>query len=373
MKTRLFTTMLLAATTAQFSTAQKVGIGTPTPGMQLHISDEDSSVMLLENRLPLGAGRSTALYFKTGTSVFSYTGAIKTIGESSNAARLAFYTFATGVPNGLKERMSITDAGNVGIGQPAAAGYKLDVDGRMRLRANGNTAGIWLNNTDNSEASVFEGNYNDSIWGLYTTAGGGWQFMFDHKNARMGINNANPKVPISFSATTGRKISLYPGGTGDMGMGVYSNEFRLHGEHSGNDFTFGYENYAGTFIERMRIKGTGQVCIGTTSPAAGYMLSVRGKLIAEEMRVQVNAAWPDYVFNNQYKLMPIEKVEAFVKTHSHLPNIPSAATVKKQGIAVGEMQNKLMEKVEELTLYMIKANKEIKALQEEVKALKTKN
>ncbi|MES2776316.1 MAG: hypothetical protein V4722_19225 [Bacteroidota bacterium] len=372
MKTKLFASVLLAAGTVQVSIAQNTGVGTTAPLMPLHVAASDSSVMLVENTLPLGPGRSTALFFKTGSIGLPYTGAIKTVGEGTGAARLAFYTFAASTPAGLKERMSITDAGNVGIGQPAAFGYKLDVDGRMRLRANGNTAGIWLNKTDNSDEAVFEGNYNDSIWGLYTNTGAAWRFFFDHKNARLGINNANPRVPISFSATTGKKISFYPGGTGDYGIGIYASELRMHTESAGNDITFGHENYAGTFTERMRIKGNGQVCIGSNDPASGYMLSVSGKLIAEEMRVQVKGLWPDYVFSNGYKLRPLEKVEAYIKQHSHLPNIPSAATVKQQGIAVGEMQNKLMEKVEELTLYLIKANKEIKALQEEVKALKNK-
>ena len=372
MKTRLFTSVLLAVAAAQISTAQNVGAGTTTPIMPLHVSASDSSVLLLENKLSLQAGRSTALYFKTGTNSFSYTGAIKTTAEGTASARMGFYTYASNSATGLKEQMSISDGGNVGIGQPAASGYKLDVDGRMRLRANGNTAGIWFNETDNSNTAAFAGNYNDSLWGLYTSSGGGWQFLFDHKNARLGINNGNPKVPISFSATTGEKISFFPGGTGDYGIGIYASELRVHTESTGNDITFGSQNYAGTFTERMRIKGNGQVSIGTNDQAAGYMLSVGGKLIAEEMRVQVKASWPDYVFSNSYKLRPLDKVESYIKQHSHLPNIPSAATVKQQGIAVGEMQNKLMEKVEELTLYLIKADKEIKALQDEVKALKNK-
>ncbi|MES2777045.1 MAG: hypothetical protein V4722_22905 [Bacteroidota bacterium] len=125
-------------------------------------------------------------------------------------------------------------------------------------------------------------------------------------------------------------------------------------------------------VDRVFLDNAGNFSIGTTTAAAGYIFRVGGKMIAEEIRVKPEGTWPDYVFSKHYQLQPLEKVEAFIAQHSHLPNIPSAATVQQQGVAVGEMQNKLMEKVEELTLYLIKANKEIKVLQEEVKALKNK-
>ena len=101
--------------------AQNVGIGTPTPLMKLHIVKSDSAIFLLENTQALNTNVSTALYFKTGSGSFPYTGAIKTIGQSINQARVWLFTFADGSPNGLLERLSITDDGNVGIGTVAPA------------------------------------------------------------------------------------------------------------------------------------------------------------------------------------------------------------------------------------------------------------
>jgi len=106
---------LYSLLTASLS-AQNVGIGTVAPAAKLHISNNDSAVAILENSQALKTSVSTALYFKTGTSFLSYTGAIKTIGESSSAARLGLFTYASFAGNGLKERMSITDIGSIGMG-----------------------------------------------------------------------------------------------------------------------------------------------------------------------------------------------------------------------------------------------------------------
>jgi len=327
--------------------AQNVGIGTTAPVMRLHVQDTDSAVALLENTQPLAVDRGTALYFKTGSY---YTGAIKTIGTGAALSRLGLFSYAVGSPNSLREYLSIADNGNVGVGAIDPA-YKLDINGRMCLRYNGNTAGAWLNKQDNSGAAVFVGNYSDSIFGIYGTTTG-WKFFFDHKNGNLGINISNPKVDLSFPAATGKKISFYPGGSGDVGIGVYGNEFRLHSDHAGADITFGYDSYTAGFTERMRVKGNGQVCIGTTDPAAGYILNIGGKAIAEEVRVQLRSAWPDYVFENDYSLKTLPELETYIQANNHLPNIPAASEVEKSGIALGEMQTKLVEKVEELTLYI---------------------
>lgn len=96
--------------------AQNVGLGTINPLMKLHVSTADSAVALLENTLPLGLNASNALYFKTGNSTYAYTGAVKTIGEGTNMARLGLFTYSAPAVNGLRERLSITDGGLVGIG-----------------------------------------------------------------------------------------------------------------------------------------------------------------------------------------------------------------------------------------------------------------
>ncbi len=113
MKKLLFFTLVIVF--AQNIIAQNVGIGNVAPLMNLHVTSTDSAVALLENTQTLVPNVSNGLYFKTGSGSFSYTGAIKTIGQGTTAARLGFYTYAAASANGLLERLSIIDNGNVGI------------------------------------------------------------------------------------------------------------------------------------------------------------------------------------------------------------------------------------------------------------------
>jgi len=104
---------------------------------------------------------------------------------------------------------------------------------------------------------------------------------------------------------------------------------------------------------------SGKIGIGTSNPDS--LLTVNGAIHAKDVVVDLNVPVADYVFSKNYVLMPLHKVEQYVKDNSHLPNIPSAEEVKQKGLNMGEMQNKLLQKVEELTLYVIEQQKKIEA------------
>lgn len=123
----------------------------------------------------------------------------------------------------------------------------------------------------------------------------------------------------------------------------------------------------GSYEERFRIAGNGNVGIGTSTLTDDFKLSVGGKLRAEEIEVSLSVGWADYVFADDYELKPLEEVEKYIQEHNHLPNIPSAKEVESEGLNLGEMQVKMMEKIEELTLYMIELKKENEALKELIK------
>jgi hypothetical protein len=104
---------------------------------------------------------------------------------------------------------------------------------------------------------------------------------------------------------------------------------------------------------------TGNVGIGIFNPT--QKLAVNGTIRSKEVIVE-NTGWPDYVFDNAYKLKPLDEVEKFIALNKHLPNIPSAKEVEEKGLSLGDMQKKMMEKIEELTLYIIELKKELEML-----------
>lgn len=107
----------------------------------------------------------------------------------------------------------------------------------------------------------------------------------------------------------------------------------------------------------------GNVSVGTTS-SQGHKLAVAGSVIAESVTVKLKSGWPDYVFEEDYKMKSLAEIEAFIKTNKHLPGIPSQKQVEEEGVNLGEMNRKLLEKVEELTLILIQKDK-IQTLQSE--------
>lgn len=119
---------------------------------------------------------------------------------------------------------------------------------------------------------------------------------------------------------------------------------------------------------------TGKVTVGTDQYDSdpNYIFYVRKGIKAEQIKVESPSAngWADYVFKKDYKLNSLESVEKHIEEKGHLPNIPSAKEVKENGINLGEMDAKLLEKIEELTLYVIQLNKDVKQLRDENKELK---
>ncbi|UOY06663.1 hypothetical protein L0P88_22415 [Muricauda sp. SCSIO 64092] len=112
--------------------------------------------------------------------------------------------------------------------------------------------------------------------------------------------------------------------------------------------------------------------IGTTN-TKGYKLGVKGKIAAEEVKVSLYNGWSDFVFGKDYYLPTLEEVENHIKEKGHLKDIPSAKEVAKNGVLLGEMNSKLLQKIEELTLYLIEQNKRNKEQQERIEKLEKLN
>ena len=148
---------------------------------------------------------------------------------------------------------------------------------------------------------------------------------------------------------------------------IWDNEIN---RYNNDNLYIGYRNTLNTILQA----NGGNVGIGTTDPK-GYKLAVAGKVRATEVKVEA-LPWPDYVFESKYKLSSLPDLDKFIKLNKHLPEIPSAAQVEKEGINLGEMNAKLLKKIEELTLHLIeqdkKFEKKFEEQQKEINQLKSK-
>ena len=193
-------------------------------------------------------------------------------------------------------------------------------------------------------------------------------------NVGIGTTSPGQKLEVSggikINGNSGESIGLQAwDGVGNM-------LFQLkRGGTSGNDaelvgwdgITFSTNHTAGNV--KMRMDVNGNVGIGTTSPTE--KLSVDGNIKTKKLIVTQNG-WSDYVFNDGYHLRPLTQVANFIKENKHLPDVPTAKDVEKNGVDVGATQALLLKKIEELTLYMIEQDKRIEKLEKENQKLKNK-
>lgn len=153
---------------------------------------------------------------------------------------------------------------------------------------------------------------------------------------------------------------------GNIAYGVYG--FASQGNSNWSSYFVG-NNYMGSLAIGTDFNaGTGT----EDPPPTGYKLAVNGKIICEEVEVSLSDDWPDYVFKDGYELTPLDELEEQIQQNGHLPGVPSAAHVSDNGISLGKMQSKLLEKIEELTLHMIAMNKDLTQLKSENRELKQK-
>lgn len=174
------------------------------------------------------------------------------------------------------------------------------------------------------------------------------------------VTGDNPAMIIGHNASSHLSNSVESGRIYfDEGVNTTSGRcgFEMHYDGSTNKFEI--NSGCTAFVNNLTItRSTGNVGIGTANPT--NKLDVNGIIRGNE--VIVETGWADYVFQDDYKLKPLSEVEAFIKENKHLPSVPSAAKIQEKGAHVAELMTKMMEKIEELTLYSIEQKKEIDEL-----------
>ncbi len=355
-----------------FANGQNVGIGMATPLADLHISGGTSvyTGIILSNT-------AAGLTFADGLHMgIQYQG-------DAPVNRYGYLVVKENIPfkigTNSQEMISLSATGNIGLGYTNPT-QRLEVSGNIRMRGSGALQKRILFYNDAGDADIASiGHLNDNVITIAAHSGNAQfsKFYFDVANEKMGVGAIpginDGKILVNYNSSTGNPhLTLKESILGDYSRLEFANTgaervWHIAGQtvagagatNRANDILNIWNSSRGDI---MSFRGDGRVGILTTNPAVGYALSVDGKIICEELRVQLSGAWPDYVFADNYTLMPLQGVESFIKNNRHLPGIPSALEMEKNGLSVGEMQKKMMEKIEELTLYILQQQKEIDAL-----------
>ena len=130
------------------------------------------------------------------------------------------------------------------------------------------------------------------------------------------------------------------------------------------------ENYCKTIFNKYGVRIGSEPHILNLN--GDYPLVVDGVVLAKEVQIKNDETWPDFVFEKNYNLLSLNELEEFININKHLPELPTKEEVADNGIGLGEMQAKLLQKVEELTLYMIELKKENNELRQQIENLSEK-
>ncbi len=289
-------------------TSGNVGIGTTSPGTKLHVS----GLGAVRQRIEATDNGYAELYLTSNNKTWSLS---KRPGTEQDAFGVFHYN-GTAWGSSL---LSVLPIGNVGIGTSTPTS-KLQVLSNDAIGAALNSEVLitrFSTNVANSQSL-------DLKLRKYSTTDNAW--WGNSLRLQRNIDDAVNSCYIDFGASEANLGS----GSHELGFGV------------GN-------------TEHMRISSGGNVGIGTTAPDA--KLAVKGTVHAQEVKVDLSVPGPDYVFDNDYKLLSLEEIKTYIDKNKHLPEVPSAKEMEANGVNLGEMNMLLLKKIEELTLYLIEQNK----------------
>jgi len=252
------------------------------------------------------------------------------------------------------------NSGNVGFGTQSPA---------TRLHAVGENIEFRLTGGTYNAIRMLDGGTGDPGYikvlyhGAIDSSIGAYDTYFAANGGNVGVGTANPSSKLEVNGntlvqgnlsvagqyiTTGGYLELVHSGDADSKVSIYSNYSGLEGgmqiTNRNGDLSFQHNANGGTTF-------------------LGGNTTIQGNLEASKVKVTATpGSVPDYVFQPNYKLKTLNELEAFIKANSHLPNIPNASEIETNGQDVGEMQLKLLEKIEELTLYTIEQEKRLMVL-----------
>ncbi|QKJ31062.1 hypothetical protein HQ865_15300 [Mucilaginibacter mali] len=251
------------------------------------------------------------------------------------------------------------NSGNVGIGTTSPSS-NLTVSGDIAYYASGTYPSLLSNSYSNTSwhgPRIGFSRYRGTASSPSSLASGDFAGWFDF---------------FGYDGTTAQRVGQFVMTVdGTVSTGVVPGKFTIATANASGTNTIRLTAYANDYVT-MANNG-GRVGIGTESPDA--KLAVNGTIHSKEVKVDLTG-WPDFVFKPAYKLPSLAEVKTYIDKNQHLPDVPSAQEIAKDGLNIGEMNKLLMKKIEELTLYLIeehdKNQKEIEQLKQQLKAVTNK-
>jgi hypothetical protein len=342
--------------------AQNVGIGTNTPSdAKLHVQQAGTSTLGMFTDGTTGISMMSELnrpaiglnmYYAGGDYKFKGAGFGGLFYYLPNTGSMTYYsstvTGAAGAAVVFKGIMTLQAGGNVGIGTTSPDLSRLEIvgSGTQLLSTSGaDQPGITHNINIGQQPSLGFNLYYANAF-RYMSAGYGAHIQYAPSTGILYFNTSQTKgTPGDVVFFNSNSVAL--DSNGYLGIGTTAPKTKLHVNSS------------------MVIGGS------TITPVAGYALSVDGKVICEELKVQNSAAWPDYVFEQDYSMPTLDALKEMVMKQKHLPGmLPAAIIDAENGYLVGDMQKRLLEKLEELYRYVFIMNDENNQLKTEVMKLK---
>lgn len=240
-----------------------------------------------------------------------------------------------------------------------ASGFLLDINNTKAGGQIGAKINCWYNDTGNGAkyglSNVVVANNPDEVFGIWNVVQTG-----SANGTKYGIAST-----VATSSLGAIKCALYGNVVSGniFGIGTKPNAHRAAFLVGTTEIISSLDNEKAFIINRRDI---GVANVGTDV----FRIYGDGKVFATEINVKLATQFPDYVFASDYKLMPLTEVQQFIAAHKHLPNMPTAETVATEGMNLGEMNKVVVEKLEELTLYILQQQAEIDALKKELEAIK---
>jgi uncharacterized protein YaiE (UPF0345 family) len=384
-----------------YQTASNFILGTitgSTKNIQLSPKGIPALTALATGEIGIGTTAPQALLEVKGASNPSFTPTLKLVETSASAFSRIHFTNPTGSSEWhIKGR-------NTTLNTDDRLNFEHTLSGNiLTLAGDGSTGGVVGINTEGysgvPKATLDirgESFTNFPNLLLYDKLGGYSRLQFQNSSGPShwliaGLNgtvNSNERLNF-YNSTSGDALSIT--GDGKIGIGTTTPEEKLtvvtgtnsngithsdgtiklttyvggatNGAYFGTLTNHPLSFYTNNSPAQMTLLQNGNVGIGTTNPGT-FKLAVNGSIRAKEIRV--NTGWADYVFEDGYVLKPLSEIEKYIKANKHLPDIPAAAELQKDGVDISAMQTKMMAKIEELTLHLIEANKKIELLEQKL-------